>query len=90
MKILTVAEEEIVVGTTKAVTIQEVLLFSGLVSCRSEMKLVAVARRVMINGNVCVRRWEKVRPGDVITLRPNSPYARTLKVVHADRSSDAS
>ena len=69
-----------VVITTEFIKLQDLLKFAALVSTGGEAKIVISEGEVSVNGETCLQRGRKLRPGDVVRWRE-----RELTVSHADR-----
>ena len=66
--------------TTEYVKLQDALKLAALVSTGGEAKIAINEGRVALNGEICLQRGKKVRPGDLISY-----HGRELTVLHADR-----
>ena len=65
--------------TTEWIKLQDFLKLGGLVSTGGEAKLLIQAGRAAVNGETCLQRGRKLRPGDVVSFQ-----GRELTVGHAD------
>lgn len=54
--------------TTEYIKLDQLLKFSGAVSIGSEAKALIAEGRVKVNGEVCLMRGKKLRPGDVVNI----------------------
>lgn len=54
--------------TTEYIKLDQLLKFSGAVSIGSEAKALIAEGKVKVNGEVCLMRGKKLRPGDVVTI----------------------
>lgn len=52
--------------TTEFIKLDQLLKFSGLVETGGQAKEVISAGIVSVNGEVCLLRGKKIRPGDMI------------------------
>lgn len=52
--------------STEFIKLDSLLKFSGLVTTGGEAKLLIEEGRVLLNGEPCLMRGKKIRPGDVI------------------------
>lgn len=57
-------KEETIQITTEYIKLQDLLKFSGAVETGGEAKEAIQAGEVRVNGEVCVMRGKKLRPGD--------------------------
>ena len=68
--------------TTEYIKLQDVLKFYFLFT-GGQAKLLITDGAVSVNGEVCLQRGKKLRPGDVVTFRDDALPA--LTVAYADR-----
>lgn len=54
--------------TTEYIKLDQLLKFSGAVSIGSEAKALIAEGKVKVNGEVCLMRGKKLRPGDVVNI----------------------
>lgn len=66
--------------TTEYIKLQDVLKFASLVSTGGEAKVVISEGEVSVNGETCLQRGKKLRPGDIVRY-----HGQELTVVYADR-----
>lgn len=66
--------------TTEFIRLQELLKFAALVSTGGEAKIMISDGEVSVNGETCLQRGKKLRPGDVVRYR-----GQELTVQYADR-----
>lgn len=66
--------------TTEFIKLQDLLKFAALVSTGGEAKIRILDGEVMVNGEVCLQRGRKIRPGDKVTFA-----GRELGVTNAGR-----
>ena len=66
--------------TTEFIKLQDLLKFASLVSTGGEAKIVISEGEVTVNGETCLQRGRKLRPGDVVRCR-----GQELTVSYADR-----
>lgn len=71
---------EKIVITTEYIKLQDLLKFANLVSTGGEAKVVISKGEVSVNGETCLQRGKKLRPGDVVRYR-----GEELSVSYADR-----
>lgn len=71
---------EIIPIATEYIKLQDLLKFASLVSTGGEAKLAVTEGRVAVNGEVCLQRGKKIRPGDLVSY-----LGRELTVAYADR-----
>ena len=57
-----------VVITTESIKLQDLLKFAGLVQTGGEAKTRILAGEAAVNGEVCLQRGKKLRPGDVVAF----------------------
>lgn len=57
-------KEETIQITTEYIKLQDLLKFSGAAETGGEAKEAIQAGEVKVNGEVCVMRGKKLRPGD--------------------------
>jgi len=60
--------EETVTITTEFIKLEGLLKFSGAVETGGEAKVVIQEGQVKVNGETCLMRGKKIRPGDVVEL----------------------
>lgn len=65
--------------TTEFIRLQELLKFASLVSTGGEAKRMILEGEVLVNGEACLQRGKKLRPGDVVRCR-----GQELTVSYAD------
>lgn len=66
--------------TTEFIKLQDLLKFASLVSTGGEAKIVISEGEVTVNGETCLQRGRKLRPGDVVRYR-----GQELTVGYADQ-----
>lgn len=54
--------------TTEYIKLDQLLKFSGAVSIGSEAKALISEGKVKVNGEQCLMRGKKIRPGDVVNV----------------------
>lgn len=54
---------------TEFIKLQDLLKFANLVESGGQAKECVQAGEVSVNGEVCLMRGKKIRPGDVVTFR---------------------
>ena len=54
--------------TTEFIKLQDLLKLADLVSTGGEAKLRILDGEVKVNGEVCMQRGKKLRPGDIVTF----------------------
>ncbi len=52
--------------TTEYIKLQDLLKFTSLVSTGGEAKVMISEGEVMVNGEICLQRGRKIRPGDLV------------------------
>ena len=65
---------------TEFIKLQDLLKFAGSTGTGGEAKNLIQDGQVSVNGEICLQRGKKLRPGDVV-----SPDGRELTVTHADQ-----
>ena len=65
---------------TEFIKLQDLLKFAGATDTGGEAKNLIQDGQVSVNGEVCLQRGKKLRPGDVVSLT-----GRELTVTHADQ-----
>ena len=70
---------EIVTITTEFIKLQDMMKFANLVSSGGEAKILIQEGEVSVNGEVCLQRGKKLRPGDTVEYR-----GRAYQVAYAD------
>ncbi len=60
--------EETISITTEFIKLEGLLKFSGAVETGGEAKTIIQEGQVKVNGEVCLMRGKKLRPGDVVEL----------------------
>lgn len=58
--------------STEYIKLDQLLKFSGAVSIGSEAKAIISDGKVSVNGEVCLMRGKKLRPGDIVTINGNN------------------
>lgn len=71
---------EIVTITTEFIKLQDMMKFANLVSSGGEAKILIQEGEVSVNGEVCLQRGKKLRPGDTVSFQ-GKQYA----VAYADQ-----
>lgn len=54
--------------TTEYIKLQDLLKFSTLTSTGGEAKILVQEGAVSVNGEVCIQRGKKIRPGDEVQI----------------------
>ena len=65
---------------TEFIKLQDLLKFAGATDTGGEAKNLIQDGQVSVNGEVCLQRGKKLRPGDVVSLD-----GREMTVTHADQ-----
>lgn len=65
--------------TTEFIKLQDLLKFAGLVETGGEAKERVQAGEALVNGEPCLQRGRKIRPGDRVGFN-----GKTLTVKYAD------
>ena len=65
---------------TEFIKLQDLLKFAGATGTGGGAKNLIQDGQVSVNGEVCLQRGKKLRPGDVVSLN-----GRELTVTHADQ-----
>ena len=65
--------------TTEFIKLQDLLKFAGLTETGGEAKERIQAGEALVNGQVCLQRGKKIRPGDTVAFT-----GETLSVRYAD------
>lgn len=65
---------------TEFIKLQDLLKFAGATDTGGEAKNLIQDGQVSVNGEVCLQRGKKLRPGDMVSLN-----GRELTVTHADQ-----
>ena len=55
--------------TTEYIKLQDLLKLADLVSTGGEAKVLIAVGEAAVNGEVCLQRGKKIRPGDVVSFR---------------------
>ena len=58
--------------TTEFIKLDQLLKFSGAVAIGSEAKQMILDGKVLVNGETCLMRGKKIRPGDIVTINGNN------------------
>lgn len=61
-------DRQTVAITTEFIKLESLLKFAGMMETGGEAKLAIQAGEVSVNGQVCLQRGKKLRPGDRVTL----------------------
>ena len=59
---------EIITITTEFIKLQDLLKFANVVETGGMAKQIILDGEVSVNGEVCLMRGKKIRPGDVVEL----------------------
>ena len=70
---------ETITITTEFIRLQDLMKLGNLVSTGGEAKIVIQDGQVSVNGEVCLQRGKKLRPGDVVQYG-----GRACTVAYAD------
>lgn len=65
--------------TTEYIKLQDLLKFTSLVSTGGEAKVMIAEGEVMVNGEICLQRGRKIRPGDLVKY-----HGHDISVKYAD------
>jgi ribosome-associated protein len=60
-------KHEIII-TTEFIKLQDLLKFASLVGTGGEAKVLIQEGAVSVNGEVCIQRGKKIRPGDEVQI----------------------
>lgn len=60
---------ETVTITTEFIKLQDLMKFADMVSSGGEAKVLIQEGEVSVNGEVCLQRGRKIRPGDVVSFQ---------------------
>lgn len=71
---------ETVTITTEWIKLQDLMKFANMVSSGGEAKVLIQEGEVSVNGEPCLMRGKKIRPGDVVSFR-----GREYTVTYADQ-----
>lgn len=71
---------ETITITTEFIKLQDLMKLANLVSSGGEAKVLILDGEVTVNGETCLQRGKKIRPGDAVAFR-----GRELGVAYADR-----
>ena len=55
--------------TTEFIKLQDLMKLGSLAASGGEAKSLILDGQVQVNGQVCLQRGKKLRPGDVVTFR---------------------
>lgn len=58
---------ETITITTEFIRLQDLMKLANMVSSGGEAKLLIQNGEVLVNGEVCLQRGRKLRPGDTVT-----------------------
>ena len=67
---------------TEFIRLDALLKFAGLTQSGGEAKCLIAEGDVMLNGEVCIQRGKKCRPGDVVQIRDMQVHI--VRDLHAD------
>ena len=59
---------EIITITTEFIKLQDLLKFANMAETGGMAKQIILDGEVFVNGEVCLMRGKKIRPGDVVEL----------------------
>lgn len=71
---------ETITITTEFIKLQDLMKFADMVSSGGEAKVLIQEGEVSVNGEVCLQRGKKIRPGDVVSFQE-----RQCTVAYADQ-----
>ena len=60
---------ETITITTEFIKLQDLMKFADMVSSGGEAKVLIQEGGVSVNGEVCLQRGRKIRPGDVVSFQ---------------------
>ena len=60
---------ETITITTEFIRLQDLMKLSNMVSSGGEAKLLIQSGEVLVNGEPCLQRGRKLRPGDTVAYR---------------------
>ena len=60
---------ETITITTEFIKLQDLMKFADMVSSGGEAKGLIQEGEVSVNGEVCLQRGRKIRPGDVVSFQ---------------------
>ncbi|MDE7010298.1 MAG: RNA-binding S4 domain-containing protein [Oscillospiraceae bacterium] len=55
--------------TTEFIKLQDLMKLASLVGTGGEAKVLILDGQVSVNGEICLQRGKKIRPGDVISFQ---------------------
>ena len=61
-------DQQVITIQTEFIKLESLLKFAGVMETGGEAKLAVQAGEVSVNGEVCLQRGKKLRPGDVVSL----------------------
>lgn len=61
-------ERRVIEISTEFIKLDSLLKFAGIAAVGGEAKFMVTSGAVMVNGEVCVMRGKKIRPGDIVTI----------------------
>lgn len=61
-------EKEVIAITTEYIKLDALLKFSGVAETGGEGKEIIFSGAVKVNGELCLMRGKKLRPGDVVEV----------------------
>lgn len=70
---------ETITITTEFIRLQDLMKLAGMAGTGGEAKLLIQDGQVKVNGEVCLQRGKKLRPGDAVSFR-----SRTCTTAYAD------
>ena len=59
---------DIITITTEFIKLQDLLKFANMVETGGMAKQIILDGEVFVNGEVCLMRGKKIRPGDIVEL----------------------
>ncbi len=60
---------ETITITTEFIRLQDLMKLANMVASGGEAKLLIQDGQVSVNGEICLQRGKKLRPGDVVSYR---------------------
>lgn len=60
---------ETITITTEFIRLQDLMKLSNMVSSGGEAKILIQNGEVLVNGEICLQRGKKLRPGDTVTYQ---------------------
>jgi len=66
---LKIQDTKSIVISTEFIKLDALLKYSGIASTGGEAKIIILGEEIFVNGELCLERGKKIRPGDIVRFR---------------------